>query len=119
MNGPEIRRTLEKGGLLTLTVVGRKSGKETSFPVQYVSKDDLIFLLPFMGRSTNWYLNITRNSKVKITVGDNTFEANSEVIVDEKGVQQVVSLFTKRYGRKMMDNFYPKKDVAVRVPLPE
>ena len=40
-------------------------------------------------------------------------------ILDEKGLQGGVALFTKKYGKRNLDNYYPRKDTAVEVTLLE
>ena len=118
MGHSESRGLIERTGILTLTVTGRKSGREIPRPVQFVLQDDSIFLIPFVGKSTNWYVNVMSNPNVKITKGSVKFIAEAEIL-DKKGVQEAVKLFIRAYGKGMMESRYPKKDAAVRIPVPE
>jgi deazaflavin-dependent oxidoreductase (nitroreductase family) len=115
-SGP--RGLIDRNGILTLTVTGRKSGREIPRPVQFVLQDDSIFLIPFMGKTTIWYVNVMSNPRVKITKGEIKFTAEAEIL-DEKGVKEAVELFIKAYGKRMMESRYPKKDAAVRILMPD
>ena len=118
MPGSGIRQTLEREGVVTLTVTGRKSGKELPRLVQFVVKGDSILLIPFLDKGTNWFLNVTSNPDVKIGVRGLTFSGTFKIL-DEKGLQEAVALFTKKYGKRNLDDYYPTKDAAVEVTLLE
>lgn len=101
-----------------MTVTGRKTGKELPRLVQFVVKRDAIVLIPFMGKATNWYINVMSNPEVKITVRGRTLRGKVKIL-DEKGLQETIALFTKKYGKRNLDNYYPTKDAAVEVPIQE
>ena len=115
-SGP--RGLIDRNGILTLTVTGRKSGREIPRPVQSVLQDDSIFLIPFMGKSTNWYVSLMSNPRVKITKGKVKFTAEAKIL-DEKGAKEAVELFINAYGKRMMESRYPSKDAAARILMPE
>jgi hypothetical protein len=71
-----------------------------------------------MGKSTNWYVNLMSNPRVKITKGEVKFTAEAKIL-DEKGIKEAVELFIKAYGKRMMESRYPRKDAAVRILMPE
>ncbi len=101
-----------------MTVTGRKTGRELPRLVQFVLKGDAILLIPFLGKATNWFLNVKSNPDVKITVRGLTFGGKVKIL-DEKGLEEAIALFTKKYGKRYLDNYYPRKDAAVEVPLHE
>ncbi len=118
MPGSGIRQTLEREGLVTLTVTGRKTGRELPRLVQFVVKGDAIILIPFLGKATNWFINVMSNPDVKITVRGLTLRGKVNIL-DERGLQEAIALFTKKYGKRNLDNYYPTKDAAVEVSLHE
>lgn len=73
---------------------------------------------PFMGKATNWYINVMSNPEVKITARGRTLRGMVKIL-DEEGLQETIVLFTKKYGKRNLDNYYPTKDAAVEVPIQE
>lgn len=118
MSGSGIRQTLEREGLVTLTVTGRKTGRELPRLVQFVVKGDAILLVPFLGKATNWFINVMGNLEVKITVRGRSLRGTAKIL-DERGLQKTIALFTKKYGKRNLDNYYPTKDAAVEVSIQE
>ena len=112
-------RQLRRGTEVELSVKGRKSGKVSSRPVWFViSKDERsMFLIPVNGRRTQWYLNVKKEPKITANVGGEIFTGTaSEVPAGQ--FRQVLDAFTAKYGKNDMEQYYPKLEVALVVPLP-
>ncbi|MBI3022423.1 MAG: nitroreductase family deazaflavin-dependent oxidoreductase [Thaumarchaeota archaeon] len=104
--------------MVTLTVAGRKTGRKLPRLVQFVVKGDAILLIPFLGKATSRFINVMSNPEVKITVRGRSFRGMVKIL-DEKGLQGTIALFTKKYGKRNLDNYYPTKDAAVEVSIQE
>jgi deazaflavin-dependent oxidoreductase (nitroreductase family) len=115
----EILVALKKEREIELSVKGRVSGKVSSRPVWFVLPKDnkSILLVPVNGRKTQWYLNVMKDPNVRVKVGGHSFAGTMEE-VDAERLTQVLDLFTTKYGEKDMENYYPRKDVAMELPLP-
>ena len=53
-------RGLKKRQQISITVVGRRSGRTITLPVWFVSTDDGLLLLPVYGSQTQWYRNLRK-----------------------------------------------------------
>jgi deazaflavin-dependent oxidoreductase (nitroreductase family) len=70
--------------LITVYVVGRKSGKRYAVPVAYTSHDGLLLV----GTPFGWGRNLRSGEPVDIRLKGKRRRADVEVIVDEAGVVQ-------------------------------
>jgi deazaflavin-dependent oxidoreductase (nitroreductase family) len=102
---------------ITISVVGRKSGRTISNPVWFVVEGDKLYLLPVQGSDTQWYKNVLKNPKIRI--GSNGAEGDFELTPtsDAKQVASVVEKFRGKYGAKDVKKYYSKFDVAVSTPI--
>ena len=48
---------------ITISVIGRKSGRKISIPVWFVAEGDELHLLPVAGSETQWYKNVRQESR--------------------------------------------------------
>ncbi len=102
---------------ITLSVIGRKSGRMTSRPVWFVLEGDTLFLLPVQGSDTQWYKNVLHNPQIKISARGKEGKFRAVPITDPKTVKSVVEKFKAKYGPEDVKKYYSKFDVAVRVDL--
>jgi hypothetical protein len=68
MSKANLSQRLDKADEITLTVKGRKSGKDIPRPVWFVHEDNTLYLLPVQGSDTNWYKNLLVNPTLKISI---------------------------------------------------
>ena len=122
---------------ITITVIGRKSGKKISIPVWFVfeedkskqdkSKDDqskkdkskkeTLYLLPVQGSETLWYKNVLHNPSIWIDARGIESEFRATPVTNPTVVKSVVEKFREKYGAKDVKKYYSKLDVAVMVPV--
>ncbi len=103
---------------ITISVIGRKSGRKISVPVWFVLGDsNTLYLLPVQGADTQWYKNVLHNPKLGISARDKEGAFQTTLITDPKGVQHVVEAFRTKYGAGDVKKYYSKFDVAVRIDL--
>ena len=102
---------------ITLSVIGRKSGRVISRPVWFVLEGDTLILLPVQGSDTQWYKNVLHNPQIKISARGKEGEFRAVPITDPKAVKSVVEKFKAKYGPEDVKKYYSKFDVSVRVEL--
>jgi hypothetical protein len=117
MSKAELYKRLDKASEVTLSVKGRKSGKDIPRPVWFVHESNILYLLPVQGSNTNWYKNFLVDPTLKISVSGEEIPARGKPITVSGRVDDVVSKFKSKYGEGDVRKYYPKTDVAVEVPL--
>ena len=117
MSKADLHQKLNRVDEITLSVKGRKSGRDIARPVWFVHEGNTLYLLPVQGSDTNWYKNLLADSTLKISVNGNETLVRGKTITDENSVDNIVRKFRSKYGEGDMKKYYPKTDVAVEVPL--
>ena len=118
----DLRQKLNRASEITLSVKGRKSGRDISRPVWFVHEGDTLYLLPVQGSDTNWYKNFLADPTLKISVsnnrsGEEELSARGQPITASSKVNDVVRKFKSKYGEGDVKKYYPKTDVAVEIQL--
>ena len=96
-----------------ITVTGRKTGREVSIPVWFVFEDDKLYLVPVQGSDTQWYKNVLRDPKLRVSARHANGEFKATPITDKKQVSSVIEKFRTKYGPADVKKYYSKFDVAV------
>jgi len=104
---------------IEITVIGRKSGKEISIPVWFVLKGEKLHLLPVQGSETQWFKNVLKNPRIRISARGEEAEFRAKVLTGSKSVDPVVEEFRAKYGAGDVKKYYSKFDVAVLLELGE
>ena len=115
MSNTDINEKLKSASEITLSVKGRKSGRDIPRRVQFVHEHNTLYLMPNYGSDTNWYKNFLANQTLKISVKDEEIPVRGTVVTDINKVRNIMSKFSSKYGD--VRKYYPKPDVAVEVPL--
>ena len=106
MSKSDLYKMLNKVSEITLSVKGRKSGKNIPRPVWCVHE----------GNQTNWYKNFLVDPTLKISANDAETTVRGKPITDSSRVDNVVRKFKSKYGGDVK-KYYPKTNAAVEVPL--
>ena len=102
----------------TLTVIGRKTGRQITIPLWFAEKDGTLYLLPMNGIKTEWYRNVLSNPRVSIEINKGTFPALAKEITEKSKVRSVIDFFKDKYGARVYRNFYGHEvDRAVMVAI--
>jgi deazaflavin-dependent oxidoreductase (nitroreductase family) len=91
-------RELFKKKLAYLTTIGRKTGKAHTIELWFAPAGGKIYL-SHEGQHTDWMRNITKNERVRLRIGESSFEAEARVV--ERGDALEVgkrALYEKYYG---------------------
>ncbi len=83
---------------ITVSVTGRKSGRNISIPVWFVLDDEKLYLLPVQGSDTQWYKNVLNNPLIRIDAGGTDAESNAVPVTNPKQVSSIVEKFRDKYG---------------------
>src|ERR671915_242427 len=117
MSKVDLHQRLNSAYEITLSVKGRKSGRDVSRPVWFVHEGNTLFLLPVQGSDTNWYKNLLADRTLKISVNGAEIPTRGKAITENNRVDDVVRKFRSKYGEGDVKKYYTKFDVAVEVPL--
>ena len=117
MSKSDLHQRLNRASEITLSVKGRKSGKDFPRPVCFVHEGSTLYLLPVQGSDTNWYKNFQEDQTLKISVSGEEVPTKGKPISDSNTVDDILDKFRSKYGEADVKKYYPKVDVAVEVPL--
>lgn len=117
MSKADLYQRLDRVYEITLSVKGRKSGRDIPRPVWFVHEGNTLYLLPVQGSDTNWYKNLLVDPTLKISVNGVEMPRRAKPITDRNSVDDIVRKFKSKYGEGDVKKYYPKVDVAVEVPL--
>src|SRR2546427_5961150 len=118
MNSSEIQKALDSSAELQITVTGRKSRREFSTPVWSVREGKSVFLMPVRGSKNQWYKNVLKSKRIKISSGKVSLELSANPISDSKRVASVADKFRKKHGVADVKKYYSGFDAAVELSLP-
>lgn len=69
---------------LYLTTIGRKTGLPREIEIWFVSFDSKYFILAEHRENADWVKNIRANPRVRVRVGEHTFNATARVLDKER-----------------------------------
>ena len=114
----DLIQKLDRANEISLSIKGRKSGRDIPRPVWFVHEGNALYLLPVQGSDTNWYRNLLVDPKLKISVnGTELPAARGKTITDNNRVEYVIKKFKSKYGEGDVKKYYTKFDVAVEVQI--
>ena len=102
---------------IEISVIGRKSGRRRSMPVWFVLEGSRLYLLPVKGSDTQWYKNLLRHPRIRISARGQKGEFRAAPITRRPAVAAVIRQFGRKYKARIVRKLYFKFDVAVRVNL--
>jgi deazaflavin-dependent oxidoreductase (nitroreductase family) len=118
MNSSETQKALDSSVELQITVTGRRSGREFSTPVWFVREGKTIFLMPVRGSKNQWYKNVLKSKRIRISSGKLSVELAAKPISDAKRVASIADKFRKKHGVVDVKRYYARFDAAVELNLP-
>jgi hypothetical protein len=112
-----LRERLGRYREITISVVGRKSGRRISIPVWFVLEGAELHMLPVSGSESQWYKNLRKNPSIGIDARGVEGEFRAVPETGAKAVKAVVEMFREKYGAGDVKKYYSRFDVAVLVRL--
>jgi hypothetical protein len=117
MSNADLHKKLNSANEITLSVKGRKSGRDIARPVWFVHEGNILYLLPVQGSDTNWYKNLLAYPTLKISVNGLEISESGKSITESNSVDDIVNKFRSKYGASDVKKYYPKHNVAVEVDI--
>jgi deazaflavin-dependent oxidoreductase (nitroreductase family) len=117
MANEDFVKALESSREIELTVTGRRSGREISFPVWFVREGEKLYLVPVTGSDSDWYKNVLKTPAIRLAAGGARLAAGAIPVTDPAEVGEILGKFRARYGARDVAAYYPKQDAALEVPL--
>jgi len=115
MSKCDLHQRLNSAYEITLSVKGRKSGRDIPRPVWFVYEGNTLYLLPNHSSDTNWYKNVLVDPTLKVSANGIEIPARGKLITDSNRVDDIMRKFRSKYGK--VKRYYTKLDVAVGVTL--
>jgi deazaflavin-dependent oxidoreductase (nitroreductase family) len=117
MANEEFIKALEASREIELTVTGRRSGREVTFPVWFVREGEKLYLVPVTGSDSGWYKNVLKTPTIRLAGRGAQLTARAAPVTDPAQVGEILGKFRARYGARDVAAYYPKQDAALEVPL--
>jgi deazaflavin-dependent oxidoreductase (nitroreductase family) len=109
---------LKKRKQISITVIGRRTGRAITRPVWFVSDDKALWLLPVTGSRTQWYRNLQKNRAITIQAGSARRDLRARLLKNAPAVRTVIRQFRDKYTAEQIKRWYTVLDVAVQISLP-
>lgn len=77
-----------------------------------------MFLLPVRGSKNQWYKNVVKSKRVKISSGKLSLDLSARPITDAKRVGAVADKFRRKHGTSDVKKYYSVFDAAVELNFP-
>ncbi len=102
---------------ITITTIGRRTGRARTIPVWFVLERRRLWLLPTRGSRNHWFRNLRANPTLVLRAGRYRRAFTVRPLKSKTAARQVASLFRLKYGREDVGAYYSRFDAAVQVPL--
>jgi deazaflavin-dependent oxidoreductase (nitroreductase family) len=113
-----LTQALEKRRQIYITVSGRRTGRQITIPVWFVSERNILWLLPVCGSKTQWYRNLQTSRAITIQAGSQKRDLRARLLKNTQAVREVVQRFREKYGAEEIKRWYTGLEVAVLIPFP-
>jgi len=111
-------RALKDRRQISISVIGRRSGRAITLPVWFVLAEDALWLLPVYGSQTQWYRNLLMNPAITVKAGSERLTLRSRTLKGAQAVRRVIRWFREKYTPEIIARLYPGPlNVAVKVRL--
>ena len=112
-----LAHALKKRRQISITVIGRRTGRSLTRPVWFVFEKDAFWLLPVTGSKTQWYRNLEKNRAITIQAGTERCDLRARLIKSTPAVREVIRFFGDKYTPAEIKRWYSGLDVAVQIPF--
>ncbi|HZC25451.1 MAG TPA: nitroreductase/quinone reductase family protein [Actinopolymorphaceae bacterium] len=113
----DFQNALKDTNEIEIAVTGRRSGREISLPVWFVTDHDKLYLMPVTGSDSQWFKNVRKARTLRLSAKGKPFRTSVTPITDAATVRTTVDKFRRKYGAAQVETYYTEPDVAVEVPL--
>jgi deazaflavin-dependent oxidoreductase (nitroreductase family) len=113
--GDDFAKALKRRRQISITVIGRSTGRAITIPVWFVADDRALWLVPVSGSKTQWYRNLEKNRAIAIEAGGVRRDLRARLLKDAQAVTAVIEQFREKYTPADIKRWYTGFDVAVQV----
>jgi hypothetical protein len=113
----DFMKALQDREEITITVKGRRSGREIKLPVWFTLEGKTLWLLAVHGSGTQWFRNVLVDPTITVRAGRQELTAAGRPSQAQSTVQRIVEQFRKKYTAKLVARYYDRTDAVVAVPL--
>lgn len=117
MTQADFIRALQDRKEISITVKGRRSGREVTLPVWFAREGNTLWLLPLHGSRTQWYRNVLADHAVTVRAGRRALTVAARSRRERTAIQRVLDRFRKKYGTEDVARYYDHSDVVVELPV--
>ncbi len=110
-------RALRRRDEITITTIGRRTGRAVTLPVWFVLERGRIWLLPTRGTRNQWFRNLVANTTLGVRAGRYRRTFTARPLKNKAAARRVAARFRAKYGRDQVREYYSRFDAAVEVPL--
>ena len=118
MTADALTPALRKRRQISITVIGRRTGRSITIPVWFVLEENTLWLLPVYGSRTQWYRNLEKNRAITIQAGGSRRDLRARLLKSKPAVRKVIERFREKYTSEQIKRWYTGLDVAVQISLP-
>ena len=86
-------QALKKRRQISITVIGRRTGRSIKIPVWFVFEENTLWLLPVYGSRTQWYRNLQKNRAITIQAGRERRDLRARLLENAPAVRKVIQRF--------------------------
>lgn len=76
------------GGMMLITVTGRRSGKQISTPTNYLRDGNTLWVISW--RDRKWWRNLRGGAQVRVLLAGQSVEGRGQVVEEEKAVAHIL-----------------------------
>ena len=113
----DFTKALQDREEITITVKGRRSGRDIKLPVWFALEGKTLWLLPVQGSRTQWFRNVLADPTITQRAGRQALTEAGRPSRTRSVVRRVVEQFRKKYTAKLVAQYYDRTDVVVDVPI--
>ena len=117
MGQGDFEKALQDREEITITVKGRRSGRDIKLPVSFTLEGKTLWLLAVHGSRTQWFRNVLVDPTITVRAGRQELTAAGRPSQAPSTVKRVVEQFRKKYTAKVVAQYYDRTDAVVAVPL--
>ncbi len=110
-------RVLKNRRQISITVIGRRSGRAITVPVWFVFEENALWLLPVYGSETQWYRNLRADPAITIRAGSERRTLRARAVKEPRAVRKVIRWFRQKYTPEEIARWYRGLDAAVKVAV--
>ncbi|MDQ7850172.1 MAG: nitroreductase family deazaflavin-dependent oxidoreductase [Armatimonadota bacterium] len=110
-------QALRRRDQITITTIGRRTGRAIALPVWFVLERGRVWLLPTRGRRNHWFRNLLANPTLTVRAGRYRRTFTVRPLENKTVARRVAARFRAKYGPEQVGEYYSGFDAAVEVRL--